>query len=384
MSAPAQPEGKSTSAAPRPQRKAPRHQPYRRTSAIVNERPDGKPVIFGYGRHLTKREKERVQHLMAYGALGVVVAASVVIIAVVAIYSNFIYPNQAVAWVNGQGISRHDRSVMTNYYTAAEALQSQQGGQSLGDPQSLAVAQLQKSLLTKVSAQQQFGLTASKADAQALLNSQLASGGTSASTFNTNLHNYNIGKDDYLRLIIGPQVLEQKVGAHLTQGDPKVADQWHYARISVTTQKKGESVLQQLLHGASFAALAKKQSQDSQTASNGGDMGWVRPVDSADPLLASTFLPHLQAMQKSHAKYQLVKYSSSVWYVIELLGHDTKHPLSTSQKKQDQTVAFNNWFQPFENKARFVPALPANQLNTGGSSVTSGQTTGQPQTGTTK
>lgn len=376
MNIPAQPQRKPSDSGSRPRRQPRHQQQYRRTSAIVSDRPDGKPVLFGYGRHLTNREKERVKHRIAYGALAAVIVASVVIIAVAAIYSNVVYPNQAVAWVNGHGISRHDRSVMTSYYTAAEAAMQQQGqsAQSLGDPQTLGVAQLQKSLLSRLSAQQQFGIAVSTAETQRQLNSEIKG---NAAAFNQRLSLYGISKDDYLRLITAPQVLETKVGQRLTAGDPKVADQWHYARIQVATEKAANSVLQQLLRGASFSALAKKQSADAQSAPNGGAMGWERVSDagSIDPLLVSTFLKPLQNMQKTGTKYQVVKYSNSAWWVIEYLGHDPKHPVSATQQQQDQVAAFNNWFKPIQDKANFNPALPPDQTGlTGGSSVTSGQT----------
>ena len=118
--------------------------------------------------------------MLAYGALALVVTASLVVIAAAAIYGNFIYPNQAVAWVNGHGISRHDRTVLTNYFTAVENAASQQGNtQNLGDPETLAVAQLQKNLLATVNARQQFGIGVGMADARAKLTKDLAAGGTS-------------------------------------------------------------------------------------------------------------------------------------------------------------------------------------------------------------
>jgi hypothetical protein len=254
--------------------------------------------------------------------------------------------------------------------------QQGQSASSLGDPQTLAVAQLQKNTLARLNAQQQFGITVSSADGLKNLATQIKG---NEAAFNQRLAQYGISKDDYVRLIVEPQVLEQKVGQHLTAGNAKVADQWDYARIQTASQKDAQSLLQQLTKGASFAALAKKQSKDTQTASKGGDVGWERLSDAAnsDPMLISTFLKPLQAMQKAHAKYQIVKYSATTWYLLELLGHDPKHLLSSTQQQQDQTTAFNTWYSPIQNKAHFDPVLPTDQ---GGASVTSGQTTTSGQT----
>lgn len=359
MSAPAEP-GRANKPRRQPQRQPQQH--YRRTSAIVSERPDGKPIIFGYGRHMTLKEKERAKKLIAYIALGIVLAISAIVIAWAAIYDNFIYPNQSVASVNGHGISRHDRDVMTNYYNAQAQQASAQGGQLQGDPAALAMQQLQQDLLTKLAAQQKLGVTATLAEAQAKLTKDV---GSNVANFNSALKAYNVSKDDYLRLIEEPQVLDQKVGVYLTRGNPKVADQWHYARLEVKDQKTANSVLQQLLGGANFATLAKKVSIDSQTKSKGGDMGWARVVDSSDPLLATTFLKPLQSMAASHATYKVVKDGPSAWYVIEFLGHDAKHPLSSTQMQQDQVSAFNTWFTKLKQTAVFDPPLASPTPSTG-------------------
>lgn len=372
MSSPVQPRPGN----PQRGRQQQRPQRYRRTSAIINERPDGKPIIFGYGRHMTRREKERVQRMLAYGALGVVVAISVIVVISAAIWTNFVYPNQSVASVNGHDISRHDRGVMTKYYQARAAQAAAQGGQLQGDPQTLAVQQLETNLLQRVSAQQLLGLTVSDAEAKAELARVV---GKNTSSFERALAQYNIGKDDYLQLIEKPQVLTQKVGVYLTRSYPKVAEQWHYARIQVKDQKSGDAVLQQLLKpNQSFDAIARKLSLDSQTKSTGGDLGWERATDITDPLLATSFLKPLQAMQRAHATYQLVQDPlSRSWYVLEFLGHAARRALSTAQVQQDQGQAFRAWYQPIKARAHADPPFPAQQAGTGiaGGSSTQQSTT---------
>lgn len=368
MSTPGGSRSSAGGTAGRQPRRPHRGHSYRRTSAIIDERPDGKPILFGYGRHMTRREKERAQRLIAYAALGLVIALSVLVVVVAAVYQNVIVPNQTVASVNGHGISRRDRDTMTKYFTAQAA---QSGGQTTTDPQTLAVQQLQQDLLTKVSAQQQLGLTVGQADANAALSKTLAnpsSGGQSA--FQSMLTTYNLSKDQYLRLIEEPQVLDQKVAAHLSRNDPKTAEQWHYARIQVKDRKTAEGLLGKLAGGANFAALAKKDSIDTTYKAAGGDSGWERTTDTQDPLLVSTFLKPLQQMQKSHTRYRVVQ-SGKLWYVIAFLGHDLHRALSASQQQQDQQQAFNIWYSQQKAKANFNPPLPASSVSGGGSVVQS-------------
>jgi hypothetical protein len=65
-------------------------------------------------------------------------------------------------------------------------------------------------------------------------------------------------------------------------------------------------------------------------------------------------------MQKSRTAFKVYN-SGSSWYVLEVLGHDLKHKLSSSQTQTDQTTAVNKWGSPLLNKALFNPPLPAAQ-----------------------
>jgi hypothetical protein len=369
-----------------PRRRQPQ-QHYRRASAIIDDRPDGKPIIFGYGRHMTKREKDQAKRLIAYSSLAVVVATSLVILIVAAVYQQFIYPNQTVATINGKAISRHDRDLMAGYFTAQLQAQGSSTGQ---DPQALAVSQLQRQLLTAIQAKAQFGFTASDAEATAQLNKSLTGTGAPAN-FNSFLSTTGLSKDDYKRLIVQPQVLRTKIGQVLTKNEPKTADEWHYTRIQVATQKTALSLLTQISGNASkshnapnpettFAKLAKSKSTDTQTASSGGDLGWERAKDASTDALLPGIIPTLQGMATSHTAFKLYS-SGGSWYIINYRGHDPKHTVTASQIQLDQTTAFNNWYNPLEAKAIANPSLSQNPLSST-SSQTQSLPTAVPTTGT--
>lgn len=54
-------------------------------------------------------------------------------------------------------------------------------------------------------------------------------------------------------------------------------------------KSKAESIVQQLRSGADFAKLAKENSQDPSSASNGGDMGWVDKGMTVEPFDTAAF-----------------------------------------------------------------------------------------------
>jgi hypothetical protein len=320
---------------------------------------------------MTKLEKERAKRVLLYSALAVVVAISAVIIVVTAVFLQYIQPNQAVAWVNGHGISRHDRDVMTKYYTYE--LSSQGSQSTTQDPQALAVTQLQQQLLTADQAKAHFHITATSADISARLSKELTGSGTQAN-FNSFLSAAGLSTDDYKRLIVAPQVVRTMVGELLDKNKPTVADQWHFARIQAADKKTALSLLAQIAKSntpqATFTKLAKSKSKDTQTASAGGDLGWERSIDvSSDSLMSPGLITTLQLMAGSHTSYKLYNVGTT-WYILSYLGHDPRHKLSSSQIQQDQTTAFNVWYQPIAAKANFNPAVSQGTTSTSQAAAT--------------
>ena len=365
MSAPAQPTPKGNP--PRRQHHHKHHQPYRRTSAIIDERPDGTPIIFGYGRHMTKREKERVQRLIAYVSVGVVAVVSVIIIAVSAVYENIILPNQSVATVsiNGQSheISRHDRDIVAQYYTAQAAQAAQSGTQTQSDPQALALTKLEQDLLTRRAAKDTLNVAVTDSDVKAHFASDLPNFGGDAG-FNRILSVTGLSKDQYLQYFTTPLALNQKIGNVLTANNPTIAEQWHYARLQAKDKKTADQVLVQLVRGhTTFAKMVAQYSLDAASKALGGDPGWVRPTDARIDPLAGSFVSTLKSMQKTSTIYTVIQ-NGSQWYVLNYLGHDLKHPLTPTQIQYDKEDAYGLWFQKQKDKAVFNPPLanPASAL----------------------
>jgi hypothetical protein len=370
MSSPVQPAPSQGKA---PRRHPPRrHQPYKRSSAVIDDRPNSKAVIFGLGKHLTNREKERIQRLIAYVILGVIIAISVIIIAVTAVYQTWVIPNQSIASVNGVGITRHDRDLMTGYFNGESTLQ---GSTLSTDPATLAVEQLQKSLLARQAAAT-IGVTVSNSQADTQLKKDIGSNG---SQFQQVLQATGLSRADYVRLVEKPGLLRTKVSAFLTKGAPTTAEQWHYARIEITTPVTQTTaisgsvsisgttsitgtatvILDDLVNKkANFAAIAKKVSADTATQTAGGDPGWVRSTDTLIDSQITTFLPTLKTMAAGHIKYQK-KYVGTSWWILEYLGHDLKHKLSSTQIQNDQTIAYTAFYNKFQAKSQINPPIPA-------------------------
>jgi hypothetical protein len=67
---------------------------------------DGKPLIFGWGRHLTRAQKSHYQHLATYSFIGIISLAVVGTILFGIFNENVLVPNKTIVSVNGTNIAQ--------------------------------------------------------------------------------------------------------------------------------------------------------------------------------------------------------------------------------------------------------------------------------------
>ncbi len=94
----------------------------------------------------------------------------------------------------------------------------------------------------------------------------------------------------YVQQQVSPQVTDTAIQAVYTRdyaGKPG-PEQVEARHILVKTQAEAESIIKQLNKGASFAALAKKDSIDPG-AQNGGELGWFGQSDMVPAFAAAAF-----------------------------------------------------------------------------------------------
>lgn len=84
--------------------------------------------------------------------------------------------------------------------------------------------------------------------------------------------------------------------------------------ILVKTQAKAKAILSELEHGASFAKLAEKDSEDRASAVHGGNLGWFGPGVMVAPFSKAAF-----ATAVGH--YAIV-HSQFGWHVLQVLGRE--------------------------------------------------------------
>ena len=106
----------------------PKH--YVKQTAHVEARRDGKPLIFGWGAHLSRTEKTQIQHRAVWSLTILIGVAIIAIFVGFWIDINIVVPNEPITSVNGQNIPQSD-------YRKLVAFKAQEINNELNGPHSL-------------------------------------------------------------------------------------------------------------------------------------------------------------------------------------------------------------------------------------------------------
>lgn len=93
---------------------------YHKQTAHVEARRDGKPLIFGWGKHLSHTDKVRIQRRATWGAAAFVVLLLAVVLVSAWININIIVPGLSIASVNGHSIPQSQYRKMVAVKTQLE------------------------------------------------------------------------------------------------------------------------------------------------------------------------------------------------------------------------------------------------------------------------
>jgi peptidyl-prolyl cis-trans isomerase C len=156
------------------------------------------------------------------------------------------------------------------------------------------------------------------------------------------------------------QILEQAGAEHYLQ-DKKPTDaelqaeykgqvdampktQYHARHILVANQAEAQQIIDQLKHGAKFEDLAKKDSIDPGSKSQGGDLGWFSPANMVKP-----FADALAALKKGDVTQQPVQ-TQYGWHVIQLIDtRETPVPPFDQVKDRVTTLVQQKKFRDYED-----------------------------------
>jgi parvulin-like peptidyl-prolyl isomerase len=409
---------------------------YNKQTAHVEARRDGKPLVFGWGKHLSHTEKIRLQRRATWGLTAFILLLLAAVILGSWINLNIIVPGLAITTVNGHSIPQSEYRTMVAVKTQLElnklygptgltnqltTLQEQDAQVSntisqtntqisslndqikklpagpstqrtaltkqLNDAQTTLTAQTKKhedlrNQITNLSTntiaiekqgftQSQIGndsatwlqddevlrewLTTQSAATQAKINptasqvnhdfNSLKANMPKSNGYNTFLSQMGIS-DDQIRSMV--TIIDRRTNAQnyfvLRIATPSY--QVLSRQIVVQTSAKANSVLQDLQKGQTFGSLAKQFSQDTNTNTKGGDLGWLtryQYIDSAGlngPAVVDNWL--FDPARKLNEISPVLSGNGS-YYIVQVMNIDPARTVDATLLKSLQGNALVDW-----------------------------------------
>ena len=243
------------------------------------------------------------------------------------------------AMVNGQPIPLADYQQLLAEYEAALVgrgfdLDTEEGQQMLAQASRQVLdVMIEQVLIEQAAAQEKVTVTDDELDA--VIQRDIEEGG-GAEKFAAWLQTNGWTEEDY-RKRLRSQLLTSKMIERVTSGVPTTAEQVHARHILVATEAEAQSVLNQLLAGADFAALAQQYSLDEATKVNGGDLGFFpRGILLAPEVEEAAF-----ALQPGQISGVIT--SQFGYHIVQVLERVSDRPLSEDALGALRDRAFRQW-----------------------------------------
>ena len=366
--------------------------------------------IFGWGGHLTRIQKTRIQRRAAYSFFGLIVALILGVFIFGWLQQNVLIPNATIASVNGAKITQetyrktlaYNAAVLWNHIedelkqqtalapkvqagdAAATNQQNILDSQIQADESNYQQAQITLTTMNDLTEDQLIQHSAQSFEQKdAALKSKLEPSqkavDTALSAFKKSfppstpysqfLQQNNLTEAD-VRAAVTLQVRRDLMQTYLASLLVSPTRQAHIRKIEVSSQADGNSVRAKLTaKNADWKTIAKQDSLDANTKTTGGDAGFVAAGLSDAGLELWIFDPARKVNEIS----PVLKDASGTFDVVQILGFDNKHPVDAklladaknnalSHFLDGQRVATTNTLttpnQDMMNATRNLPVFP--------------------------
>lgn len=352
---------------------------------------DGKPLIFGWGRHLTRAQKAQYQHLATWSFIGVISLAVIATLLYGVLNEMVIIPNKTIVSVNSTNISQDtyrkelayqaqvlwnrlqgeiaqntalqarvakgDVSAITQGQVVASQLQADEAAYAQAQITQTTISTLEENQLILQGEQrfkQQNHAKASDFEpTQKEVNTELAAfkkafpnGETYAQFLSAN----GLSDSDVINSIT-IQLRRNKMQTYLANRLVSPAPQVHLRRIEVDTKAHATTVRSELVAGkltdAIWSSLAKKNSLDTNSKDTGGDMGWI-PAGTGD---GGIELWAYDASRKVDDLSPVIADTSGTFDVVQVLAIDPSRPVDATTLAAAKSNALSHWL----NQQRVAP-----------------------------
>ena len=439
--------------AQRPVSKRPQHsnkaKSYRRQTAHgIEAKRDGKPLIFGWGKHLSHKEKLQLQRRAVWGFTGLIGLVIVLVLVGTWVNSNIIVPGETITTVNGHQIPQSqfrkmvalqtllknndlngphgltaqrvsdekqdaavlqtintDNTTINSLNTQIKALpsgpspqrtslQSQLNAanqklttdqskhsslsasistltnttipleqQIFAEPQveSDSVQWLQDDeLIREWLATQSVAVQNKVNPASSQINSamrDLQNNTPTNTTYSDLLGKIGVSNGDIQSMMV-IKVRRDNMQNYLASQIVSPAYQVLARSMTIDTKANAQKILAQLKSGGDFGAIAKAKSQDSGTATSGGQLGWLARGQYAMSEGTGTVDNWLFDPARYANEISPILVENGSYRIVQILSIDPSRTIDSQTLQKLKTSAFSNW--EVEQKA-----LPSNVVSQG-------------------
>lgn len=372
---PKSPASRRPGAKPAPRATSVRRQPARLYRGVR----DGKPLIFGWGGHLTRVQKSRIQQRAAYSFLGAILAVIIIIFAFGVLQQNVLIPNQTIVSVNGSNISQDTYRKYLAYvsqvlWSKVQGELKQQAALQTAVKNGDQNAATQENIVTSEITTDESNYSSSQLTTQAagdLVEDQLIIAGIAhferidpTAKAKLNISSTDVTKavnafkaafpanesvsdflskngmsESDLRFAATIQLRRTKLQAYLSSKLVSPTRQVHYRRIEVNTLAQANSIAAQLKKGTStWDALARADDLDATGKNTAGDDGWLAPGTGDAGIENWLFASGRQINQIG-----VIKDASGTFDVLEALAFDPSRAVDSSLLSAAQGNALDHW-----------------------------------------
>ena len=442
------------SANQRPQRSNKTKYYKRQTAHGVEARRDGKPLIFGWGKHLSHKEKLQLQRRAVWGFTGLIGLALVLVLVGTWVDNNIIIPGQTITTVNGHQIPQSQFRKMValqtllknNDLNGRNGLTAQRIADEKQDAAQLSIINTDNNTIKSLNAQIK-ALPAGPSQQRTNLNNQLKttnqnlaaaqakhadlSGSINTLTSTTipleqqifiepQVESDSVGwlqEDELIREWLANQsvALQNKINPSSSQINSAMrnlqyntptnttyssllsqmgvsnddmqsmmviklrrdnmqnylasqivspAYQVLARSMTIDTKANAQKFLKQLQAdgGSDFGTIAKKQSQDSATASSGGQLGWLARGQYAMSEGTATVDNWLFDPGRYANEISPILVENGTYRIVQILSIDPSRAIDSATLQKLKTSALTNWLDE-------IKALPSNVISQGNSNM---------------
>ncbi len=360
---------------------------------------DGKPLIFGWGKHLTRAQKVHYQHLAMWSFISVVCVAVVGTLVFGVLNELIFVPNATIVSVNGTNITQdgYRKELAYQAQTLWNRLQSEIAAKNaiavkvqIGDPTatqqdtiltsqlqadeaSYAQAQITQSAISALTddqliqagarqfEQQNHAPASDFTPTQKQVNDALAAfkkafpnGETYAQFLSAN----GLANSDVVNSIT-MQLRRTDMQTYLANQFVSPTRQVHLRRIQVDTKANAAKVRAELVAGkltdAIWSSVAKKSSLDTGSKDNGGDQGWV-PYGAGDGGIEYwAYNPSRKVGDLS----PVIADTSGTYDVVQVLGIDPSRVVDPTTLSTNKSNALAHWL----GLQRAIPTMHITSAN---------------------